>query len=99
MSYADAARRHREAFARAVTVADRLKPRDWRVLGACFALVSSYSRDRDWVFVAQVAQTAGVSRQRTSESLRRLRELGVIEWVPTSERRGSLLAIEEPIRF
>jgi hypothetical protein len=71
-SYADAGSAHREAFGRAVRVADRLKPRDWRALGAYFALISSYSRTRDRIFVAQIAAMAGMSRQRTSESLRRL---------------------------
>lgn len=73
--------------------ADDLKPRDWRVLCACFALVSSFSKIWDNVYVDQVAATAGVSRRRTLESLARLDQLGVISWTGSRTRRGSRLDI------
>jgi RIO-like serine/threonine protein kinase len=95
--YADAGKALREAQTRAVQASGELKPRDWKVLGACFALVSSFSRTSDRVYVDQVAEFAGVSPQRTSESLSRLDDLGVIGWTPSSGRgRRSVLDIRSP---
>lgn len=94
VAYADAGRAQRAALARAVAVKDQLKRRDWQVFAACVVLTASWSKTHDHVFVEQIAAFAGVSRGRTSESLRRLATLNVITWVPSNtRRRDSLLSL------
>lgn len=93
-SYVEAARAHRSALARAVAVADQLSRSCWRVLAAVFALTASYSRVWDYVYVGQVAETAGVSRRTASRSLGRLHRLRVITWRPSKTRERSFLSLD-----
>lgn len=94
-SYVEAAQAHRAALARAVAVADQLTRSCWRVLAAVFALTASYSRVWDYVYVGQIADTAGVSRRTASRSLGRLHRLRVITWRPSkSTRQRSFLSLD-----
>lgn len=78
--YAKAGAAMRQAFERAVRMSDDLKSRDWRVLLACAVLTASYSRTRENTSVGQIASMCGLSYARTSESLVRLADAGVIVW-------------------
>jgi phage replication O-like protein O len=91
--YAAAGDVYREALARAVAHAGDLRARDWRVLLACLALTTSYSKTDDRVRVGQVVALSGVPRAKASESLHRLHDLGVIEWRPSRGPRGSFLNV------
>jgi len=73
----------RATLERANAVADELRPRDWRVLLGVLAMTASYSKTHDRMSRKQIAEAAGVSLSRTSESLRRLTRLGVIAWRPS----------------
>lgn len=76
----------RDALSRAVVMAGYLKPRDWRVLVACAAVTTSYSRVEDETTVGQLVDLSGLSRQSVSGSLARLSAAGVIRWQPTETR-------------
>lgn len=92
-SFAAASTAGREAFARAVSARRLLKPRDWRVLIACLTLTALYSRTSDRTTVGQVADLSGASISRTSESLNRLADCGVISWKPSRVRGASHLSL------
>ena len=87
--YAQAGTAMRQALERAVSMSDELKPRDWRVLLACAVLTASYSRTGDNTSVGQIASMCGLSYARTSESLVRLADAGVIVWRGTRTRGAS----------
>lgn len=91
--YATAARAGRDAIERAVTARSFLKTRDWRVLTACLALTALYSRTAEQTSVGQVAEIGGLSISRTSESLNRLADCGVISWKPSRTRGTSRLSL------
>lgn len=90
-TYARAGTAGRDAIERAVEMRSFLKPRDRDVLLACLALTALYSRTSETTSVGQVAGLAGVSLNRTSESLGRLHDTGVIVWKPTRNQRGTSL--------
>lgn len=76
--YADVGAAIRQAHERAAATAQGLTGRDWRVLSAIVALVSSYSRLVDRLTAAQVAEAAGCDARDARKSLARLRDLGII---------------------
>lgn len=83
-SYAAVGVAIRQAVARAN--GERLTGGEQRVLLAVLALVSSYSRLRDRVYVFQVADLAGgLTERHTRTCLEKLGRLGIIYWEP---RRG-----------
>ena len=63
------------------------------VLVQCLALTALFSRTKEKTSVGQVAQLAGLSIARTSESLNRLADCGVISWKPSRTRGTSLLSL------
>ena len=87
--YAAAGKAGREAVKRAVTQRALLKPRDYRVLLACLALTALYSRTKEKTSVGQIAGLSELSYGRTSESLVRLHDVGVIVWRGTRTRGAS----------
>lgn len=91
--YATAGKAGRDAIERAVSVQGFLKPRDYRVLLACLALTALYSRTKEKTSVGQVASLSGISIARTSESLNRLADCGVIAWKPSRARGTSRLSL------
>lgn len=91
--YSASGRAMRAACARAAVLSGDLKARDWRVLVACMVITASYSRTEDETSVGQLAQICGLSYARTSESLSRLHDAGVIVWQPTKTRRVSRVSI------
>lgn len=84
--YAAAGTAHRAALERAVAMNEHLRPRDWRVLAACFAITASYSLIEATTTVGQLSGLSGVSLAQTSKSLSRLNTAGVITWRPTRTR-------------
>ena len=88
-TYARAGKAGRDAIGRAVEMRTFLKPRDRDVLLACLALTALYSRTSETTTVGQVAELAGVSYSRTSDSLGRLHDTGVIVWKPSKNQRGT----------
>ena len=82
VSYSKAGRAQREAFARSqrpdVRARHGLKPRDDRVLGAIFSIISTYSRVEDTVSAKQVGDIIGMAEHNVSSSFTRLHEAGVI---------------------
>lgn len=92
--YAAAGRATRDALQRAVTMDDDLKARDYRVLLAVVSLTASYSRISDGTSVGQLSELAGLSYARTSESLGRLHDAGVITWEGTRHRGASRVSLE-----
>lgn len=56
-----------------------------RVFASVLALVASWSRLTDWIYVGEVAEHARLSERHTRDCLRRLAELEIITWEP---RRG-----------
>lgn len=85
-TYTQAGEAMRQAHTQATTCGD-LTGRDWRVLCAIFALVSSYSRTSDELTVAQIAGAAGIDERNTARCLSRLRDRGVITRADSRGRR------------
>lgn len=84
--YAQAGEAMRSVLARASRLeTGSFKRSDWRVLATVMAMVAGYSRVEDDLFIAQLAEAAGVSERTAGASLRRLAELGIIGY---SGRRG-----------
>jgi hypothetical protein len=98
-SYVEASSAGRDAIARAVLMKEWLTRGDWRVLCACLHLTALYSVTSDVTTLGQVAKLAGLSLPRTSESLGRLRDAGVIRWEGSRKREAaSLLSIVDTER-
>jgi len=91
VSYREAGAAQRAATARANQLADRLTARDLRVLGAVFAETTTYSKLTAFVYIAKVAELAGVHRPDAGKSIRKLAELGIIVWVPGRGRQSKSL--------
>jgi len=89
--YREAGAAQRAASARANQLADRLTARDLRVLGAVFAETTTYSKLTAFVYIAKVAELAGVHRPDAGKSIRKLAELGIIVWIPGRGRRSKSL--------
>lgn len=81
----------RAASARANQLADQLTGRDHRVLGAVYALTTTYSKLTEFVYTAKVAELAGIDRSDAGRSIRKLATLGIIVWVPGRGRRSKSL--------
>jgi hypothetical protein len=76
-AYVDVGRAIRQAIARAAVATD-LSRAHHRTLEAVIAVVSSYSRLTDDVFVDQLAELAHLHPETVKTSLRGLRDLGVV---------------------
>jgi len=99
VSYREAGAAQRAATARANQLADRPTAADRCVLDAVFSLTTTYSKLTEFVFVAQVADLAGVHRVTAGESIRKLAAGGVIVWVPGRGRRSrSLIGVHDATR-
>jgi len=96
VTYAQAGTAYRDTLTRARNVRPRLKAADWAVLGAVFALTTSYSKTSDRTYVAVIAELAGYHERTVRDSLIKLDEHGVIRWKP---RRGVTKRGEKPRSF
>jgi DNA-binding transcriptional ArsR family regulator len=83
------------AASRRANDAPGLRQADRRLLDAVFAYTTTYSKLTDHVSVTQLAEAAGLSERQVRRSLRRLREVGVIEHVP-GRGRGRLTVVGVP---
>jgi hypothetical protein len=96
VAYVQASRAAREAISRAATAceAGKIRPGDYRALTAVIAMTATYSKVRDKVFVAQLAEIIYGTESRehvqrwmkrkTGASLGRLKAAEVIDYTPSS---------------
>lgn len=87
--YADVGRATRAAIDRACAQSDGLSRLDWRVLAAVIAQTTTWSRTADFVYLAALACTVYATddaeqwmTKKIGQSLRRLRDLGVLGYIP-----------------
>jgi phage replication O-like protein O len=87
----------REAIAQACSVKPALTSKEWRAFSAIVSRTVAYGRLEDRVTHPVLAELAGLHPSDLSKALRRLAELGVVEYEPGRGRRFSIVRLTKAV--